>query len=154
MRFAGGGLLRQFQPNDQAQELIQFDGGIAKHLQSRLVGQGHHAWLTVRKSKEEFKALLRSEQIQAVFIAISTLDKGEAARDYILTCVEAGIPVITCEKGALAYHAKVLKPHLDYIGFSATVGGGTRMLKYVQDRQLTGKQVEIHAVVNGTQLHL
>jgi homoserine dehydrogenase len=125
-------------------------GGIAKHLQSRLKAQGHHAWLTTRRNKEEFSGLLKSKQIQAVFIAISTLDKGEAARDYILASVKAGIPVITCEKGALAYHAEILKPHLDKIGFSATVGGGTRMLKYVAERHLAGKQAEIHAVVNGT----
>jgi homoserine dehydrogenase len=126
-------------------------GGIATHLRARLLSQGINVCCSLQKNpRDKLASLLEHEKPQAVFLAISTLDEGEAARDYILTCIKAEIPIITCEKGALAYHAKVLKPHLDKIGFSATVGGGTRMLKYVQSRHLTGKQVEIHAVVNGT----
>ncbi len=97
-----------------------------------------------------FSSLLEQHKPEAVFLTISTLDKGEAARDYILTCVNAGIPVITCEKGALAYHAGVLKPHLDKIGFNATVGGGTMMLGYLKGRHFENKQVDIYAVLNGT----
>ncbi|MFA6602037.1 MAG: hypothetical protein WCT02_04240 [Candidatus Paceibacterota bacterium] len=125
-------------------------GGIAKHLAVRLESQGITVYSVGRNQAVQFSGLLEAEKPHAVFLTISTLDKGEAARDYILTCIKARIPVITCEKGALAYHAKTLKPHLGKIGFSATVGGGTRMLKYVAGRHLANKQVEISAVVNGT----
>ncbi len=127
-------------------------GAIAKHLSARLESKGVSVCFSLRRNHTEpsFETLLAQEKPQAVFLAISTLDKGESARDYILACVKAGIPVITCEKGALAYHAEVLRPHLATIGFSATVGGGTRMLKYVAERHLADKQVEIHAIVNGT----
>jgi len=124
------------------------NGAIAKHLSVRLKSSGHCVYFYVRT--ELFEEVLNQEKPQAVFLTISTLDKGEAARDYILKCIAFNIPVITCEKGSLAYHANVLKPHLNQIGFSATVGGGTRMLKYVQCRHLEDKVVEIHAVVNGT----
>ncbi len=127
-------------------------GTIAKPLSIRLKAKGVNVCFSLRRNHQgpTFEELLAREKPQAVFVAISTLDKGEAARDYILASVKAGIPVITCEKGAFAYHAKALLPHLDKIGFSATVGGGTRMLKYVAGRHLADKQVEIHAVVNGT----
>jgi len=126
-------------------------GGIAKHLSCSLESKGISVSFFVRNHmRPSFEMQLKEEKPEAVFLAISTLDKGEAARDYILACVKAGIPVITCEKGALAYHAEVLKPHLDKIGWSAAVGGGTRMLKYVIERHLANKQVEINAVLNGT----
>ncbi len=127
-------------------------GAIAEHLSARLELMDIDICFSYTRSHIgiPFGDLIAHERPQAVFLAISTLDRGQAARDYILKCVEYGIPVITCEKGALAYHAEVLKPHLSKIGFSATVGGGTRMLKYVVDRHLVGKKVEIHAVINGT----
>lgn len=127
-------------------------GGIAKHLSARLKAKGINVCFSLRRNHQgpPFEDLLAREKPQAVFIAISTLDKGEAARDYILACLKAKVPVIPCEKGSLAYHAGVLKPHLDSIGFSATVGGGTRMLKYVAGRHPAGKQMEIHVVLNGT----
>lgn len=127
-------------------------GAIAKHLSARLESKGVNVCFSLRRNHTEpsFETLLAQEKPQVAFLAISTLDKGEAARDYILACVKAGTPVITCEKGSLAYHAKVLRPHLDKIGYSATVGGGTRMLKYVKERHLADKKVEIHAVINGT----
>src|SRR3989344_2651531 len=127
-------------------------GAIAKHLSVRFKLKGVNVCFFLRRKHGEpsFETILSQEKPQAVFLAISTLDKGEAARDYILACVREGIPVITCEKGSLAYHAEILRPYLSTIGFSATVGGGTRMLKYVAERHLADKQVEIHAVVNGT----
>ena len=126
-------------------------GGIAKHLATRLKSQEINVCFSLTRDRsEQLSQLLESEKPQAVFLTISTLDKGEAALNYIQTCIKARVPVITCEKGALAYHAKILKPHLNKIGFSATVGGGTRMLKFVIDRHLENRQVEINAVINGT----
>jgi homoserine dehydrogenase len=131
--------------------IIVGGGRIGKHLGTRLVSRGVDVLFTGRThAGAPFARLLQEEQPQAVFVCISTLDQGEAARDYILASVRAGISVITCEKGALAYHAVALKPHLNNIGSSATVGGGTRMLKYLSGRRLGSKKVEIHAVLNGT----
>lgn len=142
-------------------------GGIAKCLEQKLRKLGIDVSLSISRKgytanseyfngdiltgqKFFFRSLLAEIRPQAAFLAISTLDKGESARDYILACVERNIPVITCEKGSLAYYAKELRPHMAKIGFSATVGGGTRILKYLQSRHFSGRRVELHAVINGT----
>lgn len=128
-------------------------GSIGNHLAVKLTQEEidvcfvHSSTMT----RVPFETLFDEESPDAVFLAISTKDTGEAARDYILTCVKMGIPVITCEKGALAYHAHVLQPYMHLIGHNATVGGGTQMLKYMQGRHLdTCGPVLIQAVVNGT----
>lgn len=126
-------------------------GGIGKHLWRKLDSRGINIGFAQSRSGEpSFESNLEHYKPHAVFIAIPTFDEGEAARDYMLTCVKAGIPVITCEKGSLAYHAEVLRPHLEMIGCSAAVGGGTRMLKYIESRRFCDRRVEIHAVLNGT----
>lgn len=89
--------------------------------------------------------------LDAVFLAIPTLDTGETALRYINTILDAGVPVITCEKGALSNYYSELEEAIESykMGYSATVGGGSRLLRYLQER--IGPQVqEIHAVVNGT----
>ena len=127
-------------------------GAIAKHLANRLTVMGVDVvFMFGRNSQKIFENFLDDVNLDAVFIAISTLDKGEAARDYILKCAERDIQVITCEKGSLGYHSDVV--HLSKIGklgYSATVGGGTRMLKYLRGRRQIKGTVEIHAVLNGT----
>ncbi|KKP86183.1 MAG: Homoserine dehydrogenase [Parcubacteria group bacterium GW2011_GWC1_35_8] len=127
-------------------------GAIARRLLERLEIQGCKVCFQFRRNQTgpSFEQLLTQHMPEAVFVAISTLDKGEAARNYILKCVEVGIPVITCEKGAIAYHAKELKPYFNKIGFSATVGGGTKILNYTKDRNPNSKFVQIHVVLNGT----
>ncbi|MBS3090864.1 hypothetical protein J4217_00255 [Candidatus Pacearchaeota archaeon] len=89
--------------------------------------------------------------LDAVFLAIPTLDTGEIALRYITSTLEAGVPIITCEKGALSNYFSQLEEAVrsHRIGYSATVGGGSRLLRYLQER--IGPQVqEIHAVINGT----
>ncbi len=83
-----------------------------------------------------------------VFIAISTRDDGAAARTYLLEALRAGRPVVTCEKGALANYFGDLEPYLPYIGFTATVGGGSELLSLV--RRPLKRLVSIRGVVNGT----
>ncbi|MCK4428871.1 MAG: hypothetical protein KAU95_00740, partial [Candidatus Aenigmarchaeota archaeon] len=80
---------------------------------------------------------------------IPTLDDGKTAFDYMSNLLEKGIPVVTCEKGSLSNYFPELKKWKDNIGYSATVGGGTRMLKYLEER-ISHETKEIHAVVNGT----
>jgi len=57
--------------------------------------------------------------------------------------------VVTSEKGALGNYFSELKPWIDKIGYSATVGGGTRILHWLQER-ITRETREIHLIVNGT----
>lgn len=85
-----------------------------------------------------------------VFLAIPTYDKGQIAYRYIKHAVERGIPVVTCEKGALSYFWDNLETSIDKIGYSATVGGGTRLLPYLKQRLHGRDDVVVHAVVNGT----
>lgn len=84
------------------------------------------------------------------FLAIPTYDKGETAYRYIRHAVERGIPVVTCEKGALSYNWNNLEKFIGLIGYSATVGGGTRLLPYLKQRLHGREDVVVHAVVNGT----
>ncbi|MDD5318858.1 MAG: hypothetical protein PHF79_03545, partial [Candidatus Pacebacteria bacterium] len=127
-------------------------GGIGTYLSGYLTGKGFEtAFFHVKTlSACLFPDFLQAQRPEAVFITISTRDKGEAARDYILACAEANIPVITCEKGAFAYHAQLLLPYRKQIGFSASAGGGTRMLPYIKSRHIGDKPVRISAVLNGT----
>ncbi len=93
----------------------------------------------------------RVKGLDLVFLAIPTLDNGKTAFNYIQTSLDAGVPIVTCEKGALSnYYSKLEEAIRDgKIGYSATVGGGSRLLRYLEER--VGPQVEeIHAVVNGT----
>ncbi|MBI2464280.1 hypothetical protein HYV57_04955 [Candidatus Peregrinibacteria bacterium] len=89
--------------------------------------------------------------LDGIFLAIPTLDNGEAGFHYIKSSLNANVPVVTCEKGALSNYFLELEEAIknQQIGYSATVGGGSRLLRYLQER--IGPQVqEIHAVVNGT----
>ena len=165
-------------------------GGIAKCLQLRLQNIGWSVVFLVRRKTYSFNGaeharnkmaisdLLDEANPDLVFLAISTLDRGEEAKNYIGHCARKGIPVVTCEKGALAYHAEALKPFFGLIGFTATVGGGTQLIGYLHDRLIPASEervgvysltqrpsedgtkglipfvnrrhVEIHAVINGT----
>lgn len=127
-------------------------GTIASGLHLPLEKMGVKICFTLRRGDTgvSFENLLEREKPDCVFLAISTLDKGEAARDYVLACMRVGIPVVTCEKGALAYHSEVLQPYFSEIGFNATVGGGSRILEYLQSWHFAAHKAEIHAVLNGT----
>ncbi|MFA6938758.1 MAG: NAD(P)-binding domain-containing protein [Candidatus Paceibacterota bacterium] len=92
-------------------------GKIARHLISRLKDMGIETCFSINRSNSSsLERLLLKERPEAVFLTISTLDKGEAAREYILQCVKNNVPVITCEKGAFAYHASALQPYFNKIG--------------------------------------
>ncbi len=88
-------------------------------------------------------------EVDALCLAIPTIDDGSTALDYILTALVHNKPIATCEKGALSNYFPELKNGLDRIGFSATVGGGTRLLRWGRER-INSHVMEIHAVLNGT----
>lgn len=89
------------------------------------------------------------KDVDVVFLAIPTSDKGEKAVEYISYFTDKRIPVITCEKGSLAYNFSKLRPKMNLIGFNAAVGGGTRMLEYLSNREKS-QITRVRAVVNGT----
>lgn len=132
-------------------------GLIGSALYNKLQLMGWNVRFILRKSglyenlekKLEGNYLDYAQALDAAFLAIPTADNGLTALGYIQSFLGRGIPVITCEKGALSNHFASLESSLEKIGFSATVGGGTRLLSYLRERD--SMQIrEIHAVVNGT----
>lgn len=87
--------------------------------------------------------------IELVFIALPSIGKGETAFEYEKFFLEKNIPVITCEKSSIAYNFDFLKKYKDIFLYTASVGGGTGMLKIISDYSLE-KISEISGVVNGT----
>jgi len=132
--------------------VIVGEGKIGKYLAGRLTALGFDICFFTRKSGDlkKFEQFLGRVNPLAVFLTISTKDKGESALGYIQASIVCSIPVITCEKGALSYHFKDLQSDLCWIGYSAAVGGGTKILEYVQGRFWDDQNVEIYAVLNGS----
>jgi len=89
------------------------------------------------------------EGIDVAFLAIPTIDEGFIASNYIRILRGKQIPVVTCEKGALANYFVELKPLMSGIGYSATVGGGSGLIHFLKHRFYSDIQ-EIHAILNGT----
>ena len=138
-------------------------GNICRELYRKIIDQGWDVeciididgvWRGLPKKEklgeqEDYKKYLKG--VNLAFIAIPTSEDGQTAFEYIKNCLEYNISVVICEKGALSNHFTDLEKDLreGKIGYSATVGGGTRLLRYIEER--AGPQVqEIHAVVNGT----
>jgi len=94
------------------------------------------------------------EDIDLAFIAIPSTGGGKIAMEYISVLLKNKVKVVTCEKGAIAnFYPNLARFGLQNIGVSATVGGGTRMLSFLKDRQLAKqsfKPLEVHCVLNGT----
>jgi len=144
-----------------------------QHVKVGIIGAGHIGSTLYNKVKAngwEIKAVLKddgiykdmSEKIDNLenyqnylsgldigFLAIPTFDDGKTAFGYMHFLLDQNIPVVTCEKGALSNYFPELEKWLPKIGYSATVGGGTRLLRYLEER--IGQNIEeIHAVLNGT----
>lgn len=98
--------------------------------------------------KEHIKKI---SKIDVIFLCIPTFDDGKTAFKYIKNSMDCRIPVVTCEKGALSNYYPYLSSSINNgkIGYSATVGGGSRILPYLKQR-VSGHIMEIHAVLNGT----
>jgi len=127
--------------------IVGGNGQIGNELADQLFKLGHEIETF---GSDELRSSFTQKLIgvDVVFIAISTKDKGEIALAYILDALDHGKLVITCEKGALAYHFDMLRPHLSRIGYSATVGGGSRLLSLL-DFPYLGLN-HIFGVINGT----
>lgn len=90
--------------------------------------------------------------IDVAMIAIPTFDNGETAYKLIKDMASLGIPVVTSEKGALSYNFRGLENIIGSgrLGFSASVGGGTRMLRFLETMAAERDVKEVHAILNAT----
>ncbi len=89
-----------------------------------------------------------------LFVAMPTTNDGERAYGYISAALERGARVVTAEKGAAANFLPQLREesgNFRRLGISATVGGGTRLLRevheYARDK---GDVTFLHVALNGT----
>ncbi len=124
-------------------------GNIGKCLHRRLTDLGYSPnWIIYSRQDVKNQYLIPGTSL--VFLAIPSSGNGEVARDYILDAIYAGAKVITCEKAALAYQYVFLQPHMNDIKYSAAVGGGTRMLSFLRERNALGCIEEVNFVLNGT----
>lgn len=89
------------------------------------------------------------KDVAVVFLSIPSFADGERAYQIIKQLQAKNIPVVTSEKGALANFYPELSSSMSQLGLSATVGGGTRLLKYLNER-VNQRTNQIHAVLNGT----
>lgn len=88
------------------------------------------------------------DDVQIVFITIPTTSDGNIAFEYEKFFLEKNIPVITCEKASIANHFEELKKYKDIFKHTASVGGGTQMLRKISEYK---KEIlEVKAVINGT----
>jgi homoserine dehydrogenase len=85
----------------------------------------------------------------AAFICIPTIGTGKDALEYELAFLEQGKRVISCEKASIAHHWEKLRVHKNIFKYTASVGGGTKMLKEVA-KYAPSEIKEIKAVINGT----
>lgn len=87
--------------------------------------------------------------VDMAFICIPTVRTGEQALEYGLAFLEKNKPVITCEKASVTYHWNDFKKYKDIFKYTASVGGGTMLLKEISKYQPEDIR-EIKGVVNGT----
>jgi homoserine dehydrogenase len=127
--------------------LIIGNGKVGREISKIVSGErGHCTFFTSKDPLRELPARIAASDI--VFLAIPTEDKGETALHYIQRTIEGGKNIVTCEKGALAYHFEKIKPLLPHIGYSAVVGGASGMLYLLSP--LPSDLKRIVGVINGT----
>ncbi len=151
-----------------ARIMIIGNGAIGSVLAERLRALGHEITALISRTQfvnhenviidysftgtEAFLSDFPSARPDILCVAIPTFDTGELAAQYIAEAMALGIHVVTCEKGALSYHADKLlsTPMKAHLRFSASVGGGTMMLPYLRLRTPDQRVVQMEVVINGT----
>jgi homoserine dehydrogenase len=139
-------------------------GNIGKEVEKWVLQRGWDASVIAKTSgiynskKEKIDELsnwlIHFKKVDIAVLCIPTFDDGRTAYNYLKTLVENGIPVVTSEKGAMGNYFSELKPWIiqGKIGYSAVVGGGTRMLHWIPTR-VSLYTTEIHLIINGTLNH-
>lgn len=132
-------------------------GSIGQELARQITEKGWDiSWIVTRETIKDNEWIVISESgewknqsaVDIVFLCIPS-SQPEMARDYIQFFGEKEVPVVTCEKWALATYPTVFEYYSEKIGKSATVGGGTRMLSFL-DLRNRDDICEISGVLNGT----
>lgn len=62
------------------------------------------------------------------YISIPSEQNAAKNLPYYLTILERGGLIVTCEKSVLAHYWHILKPYMNRLWYSATVGGNSGML--------------------------
>ena len=135
-------------------------GKIGKEIEQQLIAQGWQITCVVN-SKGTVKSSIPVVKewvsdwdwlragVDIAFLAIPTTDDGFIAANYIHNLVARCVHVVTCEKGTLANHFGWVQSLLPFLGYSATAGGGSGMLNYLQQQFCADTQA-VHTILNGT----
>lgn len=134
-------------------------GNIGTTLVRRLQEEGIHVKYIVKSDfilDSDLNGVARqcdweiyAKKADCAFICIPTVDKGEQAAKYQSFFLKKGKPVITCEKASIAHHWNSLKKQRNIFKYTASVGGGTKMLEKISNYKPKDIR-KIKAVVNGT----
>ena len=126
--------------------LIVGNGQVGRALAQLSSSLGDNtSFFTSKDDRSQFVA--RAQEHDLVYLATRS-DTGEIALGYALDALSIGKPVVTCEKGSGAYHYDKLKPHLNSIGCTASVGGASGALSLFLFPHLGLKKIT--GVFNGT----
>jgi homoserine dehydrogenase len=144
----GHEVLRQIKQPGVAKRLgLEIDPGFIIDSGGIMEADGHTP--AVYKRLDELPALP-----DVIFVAIPSSDDGKIAYGYIAPLLKQGKLVVTAEKGALANNFAKLRSLSDnfrLFGTTATVGGGTRLLRVVREYcQDIDNITQIHLALNGT----
>ena len=115
-----------------------------------LVGDTHHDISAITDGYIAGRLSRFIQGVQVAFLAIPSDGDGNTELAYMEYFRAKGIYVITFAKSALAYHYDKLRPHLDMVGRSATVGGGTQILPWLTNLCLPGKDFTMFAYLNAS----
>ncbi|QQS19779.1 hypothetical protein IPL85_05960 [Candidatus Saccharibacteria bacterium] len=89
-----------------------------------------------------------------LFLAIPSGGDGKLAHGYTSTILQKGKLAVTAEKAALSHFfsdLKIASDNFSRFGITASVGGGTRMLRLAEQYNIDQANItEMHAVLNGT----
>jgi homoserine dehydrogenase len=135
-------------------ERLQKDGyeiAFIKTSTSVMIGETKKAF--AKTSLSFMSDLARKPDV--ICLCIPTLDAGETAASYIIEATSQNIPIVTCEKGSLSFQADQLRTLIEStkpvkLRYTASVGGGTQLLRYVRGRKINHRICEMEAVINGT----
>ncbi len=130
-------------------------GNIGSALEKRLKKEGIDILCIVRSSGtfdsnlnqlKDWKDFVHEADV--AFICIPSKGNGNKAFEYEQFILDKGKAVIVCEKASIAHYWNKLK-NFNKFKYTASVGGGTKMLKEISKYKPEDIK-EIKAVVNGT----
>lgn len=94
----------------------------------------------------------KSQDVRAALLAIPSGGDGAIESAYIRALIRRGVKVVTAGKSALANRFDEIAPHLDELGFDATLGGGTMIPSFLRQYLFVDRDCPfvLTMVVNGT----